>query len=197
MAYLSPGETGSFLSTSFPPFANMKCPRFVLPCGFFAPSAATRTRSGSDSRGYGNSFCVVMKKVRVSHSLYRIVEAEVACLKSPFLLSLRFIVTETVNDKVVFRETRVDIAESARLCRATRCATDKARAVALAQWDSQVSALGIEKRITPLSSARLATSTSSPCSFFKMYDGRLSPTSIGASARVAGVSAGGSSTAYG
>ena len=58
MTYLSPGETGSFLSTSFPPFANMKCPRFVLPCGFFAPRAATRTRSGSDSRGYGNSFCV-------------------------------------------------------------------------------------------------------------------------------------------
>lgn len=58
MTYLSPGETGSFLSTSFPPFANMKCPRFVLPCGFFAPSAATRTRSGSDNRGYGNSFCV-------------------------------------------------------------------------------------------------------------------------------------------
>lgn len=65
-----------------------------------------------------------------------------------------------------------------------------------------MSALGIEKRITPPSLARLATSMSSPCSFFKMYDGRLSPISTRASTGaagvsvVAGVSAGGVSTGY-
>lgn len=59
-----------------------------------------------------------------------------------------------------------------------------------------MSALGIEKRITPFFSAMLATSTSSPFSFFKMYDGRLSPISIGASTGAAGVSAGGVSTGY-
>jgi hypothetical protein len=42
-------------------------------------------------------------------------------------------VTKTVNGKVVFRETRVDVAESARLRRAARCATDKARAGGTAQ----------------------------------------------------------------
>ena len=60
-------------------------------------------------------------------------EVKVACLESPFLLSLRFIMTETVNSKVVFCETRVDVAESARLRRATRCATDKAQDGGVAQ----------------------------------------------------------------
>lgn len=73
--------------------------------------------------------------VRVSHTcvVEVEVEVEVAYLESPFLLSLRFIVTKTVNGKVVFRETRVDIAESARLRRATRCVADKARADGIAQ----------------------------------------------------------------
>ena len=59
-----------------------------------------------------------------------------------------------------------------------------------------MSALGIENRITPFFSVILATSTSSPCSFFKMYAGRLSPMSIGASTGAAEGSAGGGSAAY-
>jgi hypothetical protein len=49
----------------------------------------------------------------------------VSCLELPFLLSLGFIVAETVNGKVVLRKIRIDIAESARLRRATRCTADK------------------------------------------------------------------------
>jgi hypothetical protein len=49
----------------------------------------------------------------------------ISCLELPFLLSLRFIVAETVHSKVVLRETRVDIAESASLGRATRCVADE------------------------------------------------------------------------
>jgi hypothetical protein len=46
------------------------------------------------------------------------------CLKLPFLLSLRFIVAEAVHGEVVLRETRVNIAEPARLRSATRCTTN-------------------------------------------------------------------------
>ena len=43
------------------------------------------------------------------------------CLKLPFLLILGFIMAETIHGEVVLRETRIDITESARLCRTTRC----------------------------------------------------------------------------
>jgi len=122
MTYLSPAETGSFFSTSFPPFANTKCARLVLPDdASFAPSAAMRTRSGSDSSEYGNSFCMRGRNVRISP----VCIIAVSCLELPFLLSLGFIVAETVNGKVVLRKIRIDIAESARLRRATCCTTDK------------------------------------------------------------------------
>jgi len=42
-------------------------------------------------------------------------------LEPPLLLSLRFIVAETIYVEIVFRETGIDIAEPARLRRATRC----------------------------------------------------------------------------
>jgi hypothetical protein len=115
--YLSPGETGSFFSTSFPPFAKMKCPRFVFPDASFAPSAAMRTRSGSDNSGYGNSFC--MWEIRIFCAVYHVVP----CLKLPFLLSLRLIVTETVYSEVVFREVWIDIAKPACLGSTTGCTT--------------------------------------------------------------------------
>lgn len=58
-----------------------------------------------------------------------------------------------------------------------------------------MSALGMEKRIAPFFAVSVATSMSSPCSFFKTYEGRLSPMSICASTgAAAGVSAGGSSS---
>jgi hypothetical protein len=47
---------------------------------------------------------------------------EFSCLKLPFLLSLRFIVAETIHGEVVLRETWINITETARLRRATRCA---------------------------------------------------------------------------
>jgi hypothetical protein len=50
---------------------------------------------------------------------------QISCLELPFLLSLRFIVAETVYDKVVLCKIWVDIAESARLGRATRYVANK------------------------------------------------------------------------
>jgi hypothetical protein len=44
-------------------------------------------------------------------------------LKLPFFLSLGFIVTEAIHGEVVLRETWIDITETARLRRATRCTT--------------------------------------------------------------------------
>ncbi len=41
-------------------------------------------------------------------------------LQLPFFLGFGFIVAETIHGEVVFRETRIDITESARLRRATR-----------------------------------------------------------------------------
>lgn len=54
--HLSAGLTGIFLSTSLPPFSKMKWLRFVLPPSP-APSAVISTRFGSESSGYGSSFC--------------------------------------------------------------------------------------------------------------------------------------------
>jgi hypothetical protein len=122
MTCLSLGETGSFFSTSVPPLANMKCPRFVLPPASFAPSAAMRTRSGSDRSGYGNSFCARQGQ-DFSHSLgCSVVDS---CLELPFLLSLGLVVAETVHREIVLRKTRINIAEPARLGRATRCTNNQ------------------------------------------------------------------------
>ena len=118
-AYLSAGDTGSFLSTSFPPLAKMKCPRFVLPAfESFAPSAATKTRSGSDSSGYGNSFC---KQERINPQAIQVYCRSASYLELPLLLILGFVVTETIHGEIVLREIRIDITKPARLCRATRC----------------------------------------------------------------------------
>ena len=77
-----------------------------------------RTRSGSDKSGYGKFFCTV-----VGLGFFRAdcVFHEFACLKLPFFLSLRFIVAETIHGEVVLRETWVNVTETARLRRATRC----------------------------------------------------------------------------
>jgi hypothetical protein len=164
----------------------MKCARFVFPVfGSFAPSAATKTRSGSDSSEYWNSFCTQEKKIRP-----RTIQNSASYLDFPLLLVLRFVMTETIYGEVMFREIRIDITEPARLCRATRCVFVNGQLYRLEEVSRkhiQVSALGIEKMTTPFSSASLATSMSSPCSFFRMYDGRVSPMLMGASA---GVSAG-------
>ena len=56
--HLSAGLTGIFFSTSLPPFSKMKWLRFVLPPSP-APSAVMSTRFGSESKGYGSSFCEV------------------------------------------------------------------------------------------------------------------------------------------
>jgi hypothetical protein len=77
-----------------------------------------RTRSGSDKSGYGNSFCMSGLGFRVV-CVFR----EFPCLKLPLFLSLGFIVAETIHGEVLLRETWIDITETARLRRATRCTT--------------------------------------------------------------------------
>ena len=57
-----------------------------------------------------------------------------------------------------------------------RCQT--APRVQMSQY-SRVSAFGTKNKITPFSSVRLATSTSSSFSFFRVIDGKVSPMSIG------------------
>jgi hypothetical protein len=132
ITYLLPGETGSSFLTSFPPFANIKCPRFVFPDpASFAPSAAIRTRSGSDRSGYGNSFC--MWEVSASRCCLHLLWFP--CLKLPLLLSLGCIVTKTIHGEVVLRETRIDITEPARLRRATGCPINQSTGASLT-WSS-------------------------------------------------------------
>ena len=48
---------------------------------------------------------------------------EFPCLKLPLFLSLGFVVAETIHGEVVLRETWIDVTETARLRRATRCTT--------------------------------------------------------------------------
>lgn len=48
-----------------------------------------------------------------------------SCLELPFLLSLGLVVAETVYREIVLRKTRINIAEPARLRRATRCTNNQ------------------------------------------------------------------------
>jgi hypothetical protein len=124
-----------------------------------------------------------------SQSLCNLVSLELWYLHLPFVLSSWSVCAQTVDIEIQRSEIRIAVSETARLVSASRCKQAPKTNETPAETEDhrfnwffylRVSALGTKNKTTPLSAARVATSTCSSFSFFNVTvrDAKESPMSI-------------------